>query len=597
MKLSPRSRAAAGVLSALTAVGLLVGCTAQTTPASDDADTVLTNGFIWTVDAKDSVQQAVAIRDGVIVYVGDDKGAQDFVGSDTEVVDLDGRMVMPGIQDGHVHSLAGGSALAGCSLNYEPLTVEEFQSRIQECLDATADEPSDVFLSVGAWYRQAMQPAGTDASRAILDALDTDRPIIVRSSDGHSAVVNSAALAAAGMTASTPDVEAGHIGRDATGELTGILEDRALGPIYGLLPETTVEDNRASAEAALKILAEVGVVGFMDQISDDSAGEAYASIFKDGDLTARVHLAPEVDVTGSPEAAVESAVAFREEWQRPTDTPSPGIAVTNVGEVFIDGVTQAPAQTATMLEPYFVEDGAGNWVPGTYSGPEPYYTADQLASVTALLLKEGIVPEAHAIGDRGVREVLDAYEAVRAEVDSDLPLLIAHAENVDPADWKRFAELNVLPVMGLQWAKPSFDSIEGTQNQLGPDRFARSEPIGSLTDAGAAVALGSDWPVEPINEWGALQVSVTRENPDGGDVYVGRLGDERGLTVAEAIRAVTLNGATTMLANDVTGSLETGKYADLIVLDQNITEVPNTSIVDTKVLVTMVGGKVVHGAF
>ncbi|MBW1641080.1 amidohydrolase [Microbacterium resistens] len=599
MRLTPRSRATAGAAAVLVAAGLLAGCTAaQEGPSMDRADTVLRGGFIWTVDADDSVQEAIAIRDGLIVYVGDDEGAEPYIGEGTEVVELDGRMVMPGIQDGHTHSIGGGGNLAGCSLTYDPLTVAEFQARIQECLDDMADEPSDVALSVRGWYRQAMQPAGTDADRGVLDALGADRPIIVNSTDGHSAVVNSVALAAAGITAATPDQDGGHIARDAAGEPTGILEDGAIDAVRTLLPAPTEEDTRASAAAALEAFAAQGVVAFMDQIAGAGTAQAYASLHEDGELTARVHLSPDVDMAAAatdPEAAVADVVDYRDTWTRAEEGAAPGISVTSVGEIFIDGVTQAPAQTASMLAPYLVQGPDGAWAPGTSAGPEPYYTADQFAAVAGALLKEGIAAQPHAIGDRGVREILDAYEAVRADVDSDLPLLIGHAENVDPADWPRFAELNVQPVMGLQWAKPSFDSIEGTKDQLGPERFARSEPIGSLTDAGAAVALGSDWPVDRLDEWLAMQVAVTRENPDGGEAYAGRLGEERGLTVAEAIRVLTLNGAAAMLADDVTGSLETGKYADLIVIDQNITEIDPSRIVDTEVLLTMVGGRVVHG--
>ncbi|WP_040425012.1 amidohydrolase [Agromyces subbeticus] len=600
-----KTRTLLGVASVALVVVSMAACTPQPAPEGGAADTVLRNGFVWTVDAKDSQQEAVAIRDGELVYVGTDAGVDQWIGSDTDVIDLDGKMVMPGIQDGHTHTLSGGSALAGCTLNYDPLTVEEFQDRIQGCLGDMADEDPSVPLTVRGWYRQAMQPAGTDADRTMLDALDTDRAIIVNSTDGHSTVVNSAALEAAGVTAQTPDPDGGRIGRDESGTPTGILEDGAGALADALVPEATpdkaFEDDLAAGRAALEALAAQGVVSFMDQFSTDDTAKVFDTLRSDGDLTARVHLAPNVTsdaAANDPRAAADEVIAFRDNWETGEVVVEPGINVTNVGELSIDGVLQAPALTASMLEPYFINTGTEeepNWVPGTERGPDPsYYTTESLADVTAFLLEAGISPSVHAIGDRGVREVLDAYEIARERTGSELPLSISHAESIAPADLSRFGELDVIPLMGLQWAKPSFDSIEAAQDTLGPERFARTEPAGALAAAGAQVGLGSDWPVDKLNEWLSLEVAVTRANPDGGDHYTGKLGEDPGLTIEEAIRTVTYTTARSMLQSEQTGSLEKGKLADLIVLDQNIMEVPADQIHKTNVLMTMVGGAVVH---
>lgn len=592
-----RTGAALAIASAL-----ISAAPATAAGGTKPADTVLRNGAVHTVDSRDSVRQAVAIRGGRIVYVGNDRGARAYVGKRTKVVDLRGKMVMPGLQDGHVHTLSGGEALNACNLHYAPLTVAQFQEQIQACLDRTKDKEPGGWLSVSGWYRQAMLPAGTDTTSAVLDALKTTRPIVVESTDGHSKLANTAALRLANVTAQTPNPEGGEIIHAADGSPTGILEDSAGGLVTSLVPPPTAAENLASGRAALDAFRRQGITSFMDQFSDDAVAKVFATLSRKGELTARVNLAPTVDravAAKDARKAVAPVLAFRKRWDTGKPRPRPGLRVRNVGELTQDGVLQAPAQTASMLEPYFVNSGtpeAPNWVPGKNRGPDPYLAKQPLADVTGLLMKAGISPEVHAIGDRAVRQTLDAFEIARKQTKSKLPLSISHTEAVDPADLGRFRKLDVAPVMAFQWAKPAPDSIEATKNQLGPERFARTEPIAALHKAGAKVAVGSDWPVDPLDEWFLLQVGVTRENPDGGKRYSGRLGSDGLLPRKAALRAITSNTARVMQQDQETGSLERGKLADLIVLDRNFFKVSAKKIGKTKVLMTMVGGKVVFDA-
>lgn len=592
-----RKRAFVLFVAASSIAGTLVSCSDAFDGSEHDAETVLKNGFIWTVDASDSVEQAIAIRDGKIIYVGDDAGADSFIGPSTEVVDLKGKMVMPGVHDAHMHPLGGGSTLAACNLNYEALTIAQFQSRIQQCLDAEGDTTAP--LVVQLWFRQAMQPVDTEVDRHVLDALETNRPVFVYSTDGHSLLVNSEVIEQANITSATEVNGDGHIVYDQAGEPTGIFEDAARELPEILLPEESAKDTLVAAEKAFEALAAQGVTSFMDQFSDEKIATAATEIRERGRLTARLFLAPDVDASHAaedPAGAVEQIVAFRERWATVNES-APGIQVNNAGELMQDGVIQAPALTASMLEPYFVNRGTleqPDWRPGNDPAPAPYYSVSDMANLVGYMIENRISPSVHAIGDRAVRETLDAFEIARSRTDVDIPLSIAHTESVHPDDLLRFEKLDVQAVMGLQWAKPSFDSIDAAQNTLGPERFARTEPIGSLTDAGALVALGSDWPVDRLNVWLALEVAVTRENPEYPDLYPGKLGDDRPLTIAEGIRVVTLNGARAMINDSHTGSLEVDKYADLIVLDRNITE-DGISIHDTRVLATMVGGRLVFG--
>jgi predicted amidohydrolase YtcJ len=330
---------------------------------------------------------------------------------------------------------------------------------------------------------------------------------------------------------------------------------------------------------------------------------AFRALRKAGKLTARAHFGPNVssvEAKADVDKAVAGILALKRRYDTGRTVARPGLTVRNASELALDGVLQAPAHTARMLEPYFVNAGTPeqpSWVPGTDRGPE-YYEPAVINRLVAALAKAGIEPQIHAIGDRSVRDALNAFAYARKQVrPRDFRGQISHAEVVHPDDDKRFKQLNVTPVMSFQWAKPAPDSIEAARDFMGPERFARMEPEGSLYKAGARIAYGSDWPVDPLDEWFALQVGITRRNRDDSGKYAGqRLGDEIGLPRKYALRAITMNSAYALHHDAKTGSLERGKLADLIVLDQNVLRVPVMKIADTKVLMTMVGGKRVYRA-
>ena len=563
------------------------------------ADTVLRHGFVYTVDARDSVRRALAVRDGRIVYVGGDRGVKRYIGARTKVRDLRGRMVMPGLVDGHMHPLSGGAGLLKCSLDYQPLTVAELKSRIAKCLRDTAGEEPDTWLQVINWYQEAMVPAGTKVSAADLDALDTKRPIVVQSSFGHSTVVNSRALGLARITPATPDPPGGKIWRDAAGNPTGLLDDAAQDLVGAVVPAPTAAEDVTSARAALDAMRRQGITSFLDAAADRTSLKAFSTLSRRGRLTARAHFAPVIDIERGKHPA--KAVADLRRLQRRYDQGAirrrPTVTLRNA-KIFMDGVQQVPAQTAGLLEPYLVNvgtAGAPKWVPGPSRGPI-YFPPAELNPLVAAIARAGFDPHIHAIGDRAVRLTLDAYRAMRKRIGKrDIRPAIAHAELVDPADYGRFHRLDVIPAMSFQWAKPGPDSIDAQKDYIGPERFSRVEPEGSLYAARARIAYGSDWPVDPLNEWFALQVGITRRNPAGGR-YAGRFNDEKGLPRRFALRAITLNSAYELHQDHRTGTLERGKLADLIVLDRNVLRIPATQIMNTKVLVTMVGGKVVYEA-
>lgn len=320
-------------------------------------------------------------------------------------------------------------------------------------------------------------------------------------------------------------------------------------------------------------------------------------------MTLRAHFAVLVTPPGgrNPQKAVAYLKSMAKQYDQGPLVPEPHVSVHNV-KLFLDGVITAPAQTGAMLAPYFVNQGtaAGSkWGPGKNPGPDVYFPAPVPKAMVIAAAGAGFEPHLHDDGDRAVHEGLNAIEALRkAGYSGDtIRAAIAHDEIVDPVDFPRYAALGAIPVLSLQWGKPAPDTIDGARDYLGPARFKYLEPAGVLAAAGAGIAFGSDWPVDPLNEWFALKVGVTRTNaPDVVEKYAGRLSEDAGLTRKQAIRSMTINAAYELYSDAKTGSLETGKLADFIVIDRDVFNIPAEQIADIKVLRTVVGGRVVYEA-
>ncbi len=573
---------------------------AATAAAAPAADTLYRNGYVYTVDAHDSVHQALAVRAGRIVYVGDDAGAGAHAGKRTRIIDLRGRMLMPGLVDGHMHPQSGGARLLNCNLQYASLSVAQFQARIQSCLDREKSAGAGRWLVVVNWFQQGMQPEGVATGVATLDALKTRRPVIVRSSFGHTALVNTRALQLAGIGRATSDPVAGKIGRDARGEASGLLEDAAQELVMKLVPPLTPAGNLAASRAALAALRRQGVTSFLDAYTDPETMTAFTELQRRGELTARGHfavlLAPED--AAAPARAVAALLRQSRRFDQGPTRVAPSLQVRHA-KLFMDGVIAAPALTGTLLAPYHVERGTSqqpDWGPGDSKGPDSYFAPAPLQGVLRALAKANIDPHIHADGDGAVRAALDAIAVLRATAQGRaLRPALAHDELVDPADFARFAELDTSAVLSFQWAKPAPDTVAALKPYLGPVRHDLVEPQSLLLDAGARIAYGSDWPVDPLDEWFALKVGVTRTAaPDAGAEFAGKLGPHPGMPRAAVLRAITMNSSYTLRQESRTGSLEVGKLADMIVLDRNFFQIPAEDIANIKVLQTMVGGKIVY---
>lgn len=576
---------------------LLASCFAANGPA----DRVFRNGSVFTADAGGSLAQAVAIRDGRIIYVGSNEGVQPFIGPSTRITDLAGHFLMPGLVDGHMHPLEAGLKLQKCSLNYASLTVAQLQQRVQACLDSSHNQDPDAWLEVVSWFQESMRPAGVKTSRATLDILKTSRPVIVRSSFGHTVLANSRALALAGITRATPEPLGGKIWREPDGNPDGLLEDSAFAVFSDLIPKPTADENVAAARSAQEAMNRQGVTSFLDADAAPEDIAAFSRLHAEGGLTVRAHFAPQIrpEEARDPAQAVAVVVGHQKRYDQGAILPRPGITVRNA-KLFLDGVIAAPALTGAMLEPYRVNAGTQqnpNWRAGTSRGPAVYFPPRPLAEILVRLARAGIDPHMHADGDAAVRAALDAVEAMRKQIaGADIRPAIAHDEIVSPADFPRFKALGAMPVLSFQWEKPAGDTM-GLTNYFGPERMKILEPAGLLAAAGARIAFGSDWPVDPLDEWFAFKVAVTRTNaPDVPPEFGGKLGEDPGLTRDAALRAATIDAAYELHQDDVTGSLQVGKLADLIVVDRDPLTIPAPDIAKVVVLETLVGGSTVYSA-
>lgn len=586
----------AGLLwaAAIVFTGVVAGCggddkSGQPAPA----DVVLRGGKVVTLDGQRRIAQAVAVRNGRIAFVGSNADAARQIGAGTQVIELGGRMLMPGFVDAHLHALAGGRALLVCDLAYAPLTRAQLAQRLQACLDATPEAGPETWLEAVNWDRQSTASLDADPSRALLDGLTTPRPIAITSSDFHSVLANSRAFALAGIDATTPDPAGGKFLRDAGGVPSGICEDAAGFQLKAAIPPDSEADQLKQGRAALAALREQGITTFMDA----AAGEAHLRVFNAlrdaGELTARVNLAINVDAENASAAPADEIARVRAVTARAdagAPTPVPGVRA-RVVKVFLDGVVNAPADTGALLTPYLENTGSDavpQWVEGSNLG-QLYYTPASLRALMLASVDAGLDMHLHATGDRGVRTALDAVAATRQlRPGADFRSAIAHNETVAVADLPRFAALDVMATMSFQWAQRAPYSIGNTENHLGPEGFARVEPSSSLKRAGARIVHGSDWPIDPFDTFLALKVGVTRSgdptNPHSATslapIFEGPINAEPGLTRDEALAASTI---------------EVGRFADLIVLERDILTVPEEELGRNRVLLTLVGGEVVAG--
>ena len=561
------------ILQITVTVALASSCSKPEAPdTSPGADSVYRNGMVYTVDANRSWAQAIAITDGRITYVWSDDDANQHIGSNTTVVNLGGRMLLPAFQDIHIHPISGGIEASACDLNGLG-GLAEYRSTIGEYVAANPDVP---WILGGGWSMAIFGPGGAP-SRTILDELVPDRPVYLSSADGHTGWANSRALEIARVTRDTPDPVDGRIDRDPeTGELVGSLQEGAMRLVTRHIPPTTLEGRMAGLRYARNMLHRYGITSITDASVGAEALEAYEALDQRGELNLRVITSLWWDREGD-ESQIPILIEQREKYTKGN------IRATTV-KIMQDGVLEN--YTGAMLEPYLLGGGTRGI---------PMVEPEFLKQVVTLLDAEGFQVHFHAIGDGAIRQSLDAVEEALLENGAlGHRHHISHLQVIHPDDIARFAELDVIANFQPLWA--AYDDYIKQLNipAIGEERTSWMYPIQSVKDTGGMVAFGSDWSVSTANPFYQMETAITRM--DSNDYSIEPFIPEEAINIETAIDAFTINAAFVNKQEDVTGSIETGKYADLIVLDQNLMDIDARAISDTQVLLTLFAGEPVHGS-
>jgi predicted amidohydrolase YtcJ len=534
------------------------------------ADLVVEHARVWTVDPARPEAEAVAVLDGRIVAVGSDAEIRAWRGSKTQVVDAGGRRLLPGFNDAHVHFADGGASLAAVQLN-DATSAAEFRQRIGAYAKSLA--PGRWIVS-GNWDETKWTPAELP-TRQLIDAVTPDNPVTVDRYDGHMVLLNSKALALAGITAQTPDPPGGVIVHDVRGEPTGALKDAAISLVERVIPAPTHAERRAAIERALHEAASLGVTSVQDMANpplsyDDLA--VLAELLGEGKLTARVYLAPLI--TGvEDQAKLGIRRAFGGPWLR-------------IGAVkgYADG--SLGSRTAYFFEPFLDQPDNRGLLSDTMQPLSR--TREYLARADAAGLQVCI----HAIGDAAISTVLDLYEeAEQAGGARDRRWRIEHAQHMAAKDFERFARLKVVASMQPYHA---IDDGRWAEARIGHDRASRTYAFRTFRDHGVRLAFGTDWPVAPLNPMLTLYAATTRATLDGRNPR-GWFPEQK-LSIAEAIESYTLGSAYAEFQDHEKGSIAPGKLADFVLLSEDVLHLPPSELRRVRVLRTWVGGAQIYHA-
>lgn len=542
------------------------------------ADSVLLHGRIYTLDIEHPWAEALAIRGGKILAVGSDREISRLRGTSTQIIDAKGRLVLPGFTDCHTHFMEGSLLLQEIFLNGVN-TIPEIQSRVKAY---AAAHPNEAWLLGRGWNYPVFAPSGMP-DKKYLDEIVPDRPVYLDGFDGHTWWANSKALEIAHITKDTPDPSGGSFVRDPkTGEPTGaIKEDAADAMVRRVIPEPNHEQKLKILMAGIELANQLGVTRVhglteIDALRDDLHNvELIQELQREGKLTLRFYLGYRVDPPEVSEQQLHEIIEARDRYH--DDWIAAGAV-----KFFMDGVIET--HTAAMLAPYSDDPSLSGQL---------FWGTEQYKKGVAELDRRGIQIFTHAIGDKAIRTALDAYEhAAQVNGTKDARHRIEHIEDVSADDIPRFGKLGVIASMQPLHAYPDDDTLKSWAPNVGPERVQRAWAWNSIQAAGGVLAFGSDWPVVTLSPWEGLQNAVTRQTTEG-EPKGGWIPSER-IGLADAVRGYTLNAAFAGHREKTEGSLEAGKLADLIVVSQDVFKVDPLKIGETKVLLTIVGGRVVY---
>jgi predicted amidohydrolase YtcJ len=523
-------------------------------------DLALVNGKIHTVDGAAPLAEAVAICGERIAAVGATDDIRKLAGPKTRVIDLAGKLVLPGFNDAHVHLVDGAEEIVGVDLR--PAKDErEFARRLA---DHAAKLPKGKWILGGYWDHESW-PSKALPTRQLVDRAVPNNPVFVQRLDGHMAVANSLAISLAGVTKATQSPDGGAIVRDASGEPAGVFKDNAMELIARAIPPPSDDDVRERVRAALKHAASLGVTTIQDMTASATELRAYQSLLAAGELTARIYSIQNHGIEGARQTGVTTG--FGNDWIR-----IGGI------KLFADG--SMGSGTAAFFEPYADDPSTkGLLIQEPAALEKAMFDADGA----------GFQLVVHAIGDRANAIVLDILEKLARERGSrDRRPRIEHSQVVRDADKARFKKAGVIASI-----QPShcIDDMRWAETRIGKSRSAIAYDFKSFVDAGVQIAFGTDWYVEPLDPMLGLYAAVTRQFPDGTPPD-GWFPEER-LDLNRAIEFYTLGSAYAEFAEDRKGSITAGKLADLVVLSKDLFSIPAREILTTTPVLTIVGGRVV----
>lgn len=542
------------------------------------AEVIVTNGHIYTVNPQQKWAEAIAIRDGKIVAVGTNNEIAAYRGADTDVINAQGRLVLPGFTDCHIHFIDGSLSLLQVNLN-DDATIPAIQQRVKDYASAHPELP---WILGRGWNYTSFSPSGLP-DKKYLDEILPSRPVYLEGFDGHTWWANSKALQLAGITKATPDPPGGSFVRDPqTGEPTGaVKEDAADDVMRRFIPRP---DKQHLLVALRRGMLEANRVGLVRGISMDGVHvqggdfeilDVYDELRRSGQLTLRLDAAMRIEPPALTQEDIRRIESARQRYH--DDWISAGEA-----KFFVDGVIET--HTAAMLAPYTDDPSQSGHL---LWDPEKYEQA------VVELDAHGIQVFSHAIGDRAIRLALDAYEnAQKVSHTTDRRHRVEHIEDAAASDLSRFGSLGVIASFQPLHAYPDDDTLKVWAGNVGPERAQRGWPWRTVENGGGVLAFGSDWPIVTQNPWPGVQNALTRQTTEG-QPPGGWLPKER-ISLEDTIRAYTLNAAFAGHRERTEGSLETGKLADLIVLSQDLFHIEPTEIGKVEVLITMVGGKVVY---
>jgi len=550
----------------LTRADIIAVVSEDPSTAAAAADLILINGRLWTGSRSNPWAQALASRGERILAVGSSSDIKKLADAKTRVIDLEGKLALPGFIDDHTHFIIGGFHLLSVDLR-DAETPEEFARRIK---DHAAKLPAGRWITGGDWDHERW-PGGPLPARELIDRYTPGNPVFVTRLDGHMGLANSAALRMAGVTKETKDPPGGTIVRDAeTGEPTGVLKDDAQDLVYRVIPEATEAEREDALKASLAEAARLGVTSIQD-ITSWRDYEAYKKFRDSGRLTVRVYARTPMS-QWKRQAELVARQGAGDDWLR-----LGGL------KAFMDG--SLGSTTALFFEPF-------NDAPNT-SGlmVDDNIPEGKLKQNIKDADKAGLQCSIHAIGDKANNILLNYFEEVAKENGArDRRFRIEHAQHLLQSDIARFAKLGVIASMQPYHA---IDDGRWAEKRIGPVRIKTTYAFRSLLDSGAVLTFGSDWFVAPLSPILGIHAAVTRQTIDGKnpDGWV----PEQKVSVEGAVRAYTSSCAYAEFAEKAKGSLEAGKLADVVVLSQDIFRINPGEIQKTRVIYTIVGGRVVYG--